>query len=201
MRIDAGSHRGVRLATPVGLETRPTADRARQAVFNILAHAYDAIRDAKVLDVFAGSGAMGLEALSRGAERASFIESDRGAAEAIKKNIAACREQARAQLFVADALKPPRAAANWGPARLVFLDPPYGKDLLVPALSALRDAGWIAPQALLVAEMHRRDAFTAPDGFELLDDREYGKARFVLLRSSSAGHPALSPPLRLGGGR
>jgi 16S rRNA (guanine966-N2)-methyltransferase len=184
MRIDAGSHKGVRLATPEGLDTRPTSDRARQAVFNILVHTYDAIRDAKVLDVFAGSGAMGLEALSRGAERASFLETDRSAAEAIKKNIAACREQPRAQLFINDALKPPRVAANWGPASLLFLDPPYGKDLLVPALKALREAGWIAPEALLVAEMHRRDTFAAPEGFELLDDREYGKARMVLLRVS-----------------
>jgi 16S rRNA (guanine966-N2)-methyltransferase len=182
MRIDAGSHRGVRLATPQGHDTRPTADRARQAVFNIIAHSYDAIREAKVLDVFAGSGAMGLEALSRGAKRASFIESDRAAAEAIKKNIAACKEQPHAQLFTNDALKPPRVAANWGPCSLVFLDPPYGKDLLVPALKALGEAGWIAADALVVAEMHRKDAFAAPEGFELLDDREYGKARFVLLR-------------------
>jgi len=184
MRIDAGSHRGVRLATPEGHDTRPTADRARQAVFNILMNSYDAVRDAKVLDVFAGSGAMGLEALSRGAERSSFIESDRAAAEAIKKNIAACREQPRAQLFTNDALKPPRVAANWGPCALVFLDPPYQKNLVVPALNALREAGWIAPDALLVAEMHRKDAFAASEGFELLDDREYGKARFVLLRAS-----------------
>ena len=181
MRIDAGSHRGVKLATPEGLDTRPTADRARQAVFNILMNTYDAVRDARVLDVFAGSGAMGLEALSRGAERASFIESDRNAAEAIRRNIAACREQPRAQLFINDAVKPPRVSASWGPASLVFLDPPYGKDLLLPALKALREAGWVASEALVVAEMHRKDAF-APQGFEVLDDREYGKARFVLLR-------------------
>jgi 16S rRNA (guanine966-N2)-methyltransferase len=184
MRIDAGSHRGVRLATPEGRDTRPTADRARQAVFNILAHTHDAIRDAKVLDVFAGSGAMGLEALSRGGARASFIESDRAAAEAIRQNITACREQPRAQLFTNDALKPPRLVPNWGPASLIFLDPPYGKDLLIPALNALREAGWIASEALLVAEMHRKDVFAAPAGFELLDDREYGKARFVVVRAS-----------------
>jgi 16S rRNA (guanine966-N2)-methyltransferase len=182
MRIDAGSHKGVKLASPEGLDTRPTSDRARQAVFNILAHTYDAIRDAKVLDVFAGSGAMGLEALSRGAERASFIESDRAAADAIRKNIAACREQARAQLYVGDAQKPPRPAASWSPCSLVFLDPPYGKDLIVPALTALRKAGWIAPDALLVAEMARKDAFEVPEGFEMLDDRSYGKARIALLR-------------------
>ena len=184
MRIDAGSHRGVKLACAEGLDTRPTSDRARQAVFNILAHTYEAIRDAKVLDVFAGSGAMGLEALSRGAERASFIESDRAAAEAVKKNIAACREQARAQLYLNDALKPPRAAANWGPCSLVFLDPPYGKDLIAPTLNALRGAGWIAPKALLVAEMHRKDAFEVPEGFEQLDARDYGKARIILLRAA-----------------
>ena len=184
MRIDAGSHRGVQLAAPDGLDTRPTADRARQAVFNILINSYDAVREAKVLDVFAGSGAMGLEALSRGAERASFIETDRNAAEAIRRNIAACREQARAQLFINDALKPPRVSANWGPASLIFLDPPYQKDLVVPALNALREAGWIAPEALLVAEMHRKDAFAAPEAFELLDDREYGKARIMLLRAA-----------------
>lgn len=184
MRIDAGSHRGVKLATPEGHDTRPTSDRARQAVFNILAHAYEAIRDAKVLDVFAGSGAMGLEALSRGAARASFIESDRMAAEAIRKNITACREQPRAQLFIADALNPPRVAANWGPASLVFLDPPYGKDLLAPALGALRNAGWIAPGALLVAEMSRKDVFAVPEGFEPLDERDYGKARIILLRAA-----------------
>jgi 16S rRNA (guanine966-N2)-methyltransferase len=184
MRIDAGSHRGVKLVSQEGIDTRPTADRARQAVFNILAHAYDAIRDAKVLDAFAGSGAMGLEALSRGAERASFIEMDRSAAEAIKKNIAACKEQARAQLFIADAVRPPKASATWGPCSLVFLDPPYGKDLVVPAMLALRDAGWIAPDALLVAEMGRNDAFAIPEGFEPLDDRAYGKARMVLLRAA-----------------
>jgi 16S rRNA (guanine966-N2)-methyltransferase len=184
MRIDAGSHRGVKLVSQEGLDTRPTSDRARQAVFNILAHTYDALRDAKVLDVFAGSGAMGLEALSRGSERASFIEMDRSAAEAIRKNIAACKEQARAQLFIADAVRPPKASATWGPCSLVFLDPPYGKDLIVPAILALRDAGWIAPEALLVAEMGRKDAFAAPEGFELLDDREYGKARMVLLRAA-----------------
>ncbi|HEY4163153.1 MAG TPA: 16S rRNA (guanine(966)-N(2))-methyltransferase RsmD [Dongiaceae bacterium] len=183
MRIDAGSHKGVKLAAPEGEDTRPTSDRTRQAVFNILAHGYDAIRDAKVLDVFAGSGALGLEALSRGGDRATFIESDRNAAEAIKRNIAACKEQARAQLFIADARKPPKViAGTWAPCSLVFLDPPYGKDLIPPALIALRDAGWIAPEALIVAEMHRRDVVEVA-GFELIDDRNYGKARIVLLRA------------------
>jgi 16S rRNA (guanine966-N2)-methyltransferase len=185
MRIDAGSHRGVKLAAPASDETRPTSDRARQAVFNILAHRYEAIRDAKVLDVFAGSGALGLEALSRGAERASFIESARGAADCIRKNIAACREQARAQLFIADALRPPRAASNWAPCSLIFLDPPYGKGLIPPTLVALRETGWIAPEALVVAEVDRKEALEPGDGFEVLDDRQYGKARILLLQGQA----------------
>lgn len=187
MRIDAGSHRGVKLAAPQGDDTRPTSDRARQAVFNILAHAHDAIRDAKVLDVFAGSGALGLEALSRGAERASFIESDRAAAECIKRNIAACREQARAQLFIADALRPPRASSSWAPCSLVFLDPPYGKGLIPPALTALRENGWIAPEALVVAEVDRKETLGLVDGFDVLDDRHYGKSRILLLRGWPTG--------------
>jgi 16S rRNA (guanine966-N2)-methyltransferase len=184
MRIDAGSHKGLKLVTPEGADTRPTSDRARQAVFNILVHAHDAIRGARMLDVFAGSGALGLEALSRGAERATFIESDRAAAEAIKRNIAACKEQARAQLFIADACKPPRAAGAWAPCSLIFLDPPYGKDLIPPTLLALRNVGWIAPDALIVAEMHRRDVVEVA-GFEPVDDRNYGKARIMLLRTVS----------------
>ncbi|HVZ02636.1 MAG TPA: 16S rRNA (guanine(966)-N(2))-methyltransferase RsmD [Dongiaceae bacterium] len=182
MRIDAGSHRGVKLAAPEGEDTRPTSDRARQAVFNILAHTHDAIRAAKVLDVFAGSGALGLEALSRGAERASFIESDRKAGDCIKRNIAACREQARAQLFIADALRPPRAPSGWAPCSLIFLDPPYGKGLIPPTLIALKANGWIAPDALIVAEVDRWEALEPGAELAVLDDRHYGKARILLLR-------------------
>jgi 16S rRNA (guanine966-N2)-methyltransferase len=185
MRIDAGNHKGVQLAAPEGDDTRPTSDRARQAVFNILAHTYDAIREAKVLDVFAGSGALGLEALSRGAERASFIESNRLAADCIKKNIAACREQARASVFVADALRPPRMAGAWGPCSLLFLDPPYGKALIAPTLMALEENGWIATQALAVAEVDRKEVLEPPARFSVLDDRHYGKARILLLRKDS----------------
>jgi 16S rRNA (guanine966-N2)-methyltransferase len=187
MRIDAGSHKGVKLAVPIGQEVRPTGDRARQAIFNILAHAHDAIRDAKVLDAFAGSGALGLEAMSRGAERLTLIEADRAASDTIKQNIAACREQPRAQLFTADALRPPRAnSGNWAPCSLVFLDPPYGKDLVAPAIVALNNAGWISSDALIVAEMGKRDRFAAPEGFEIVDDRGYGKARVAMLRLKAA---------------
>src|SRR4051812_29618443 len=126
MRIVAGIHRGRKLTAPAGATTRPTADRVRQALFDMLWHAPWAgravIEDQAVLDAFAGTGALGLEALSRGAATAAFIEQDRAALAALRANIAACGEAARCQVVAADALRPPRALR---PASLVFLDPPY----------------------------------------------------------------------------
>lgn len=187
MRVDSGSHRGTRLAVPEGKDVRPTSDRARQAIFNILVHGHDALAGAKVLDVFAGSGALGLEALSRGAKSLVAIENDRAAADCIKLNVAACHESERTTIVLGDALNPPEAQrhARFTPADLVFLDPPYGQDLVVPALSALLRRGWIADNALIVVEMAGRDAFAPPPGFTLIDERRYGKARIVFLRHAT----------------
>ncbi|MFN6955580.1 MAG: 16S rRNA (guanine(966)-N(2))-methyltransferase RsmD [Acetobacteraceae bacterium] len=175
MRIIAGAHRGRRLVAPAGLGTRPTADRLRQALFDMLWHAPWAgrarIEGARVLDAFAGSGALGLEALSRGAASAVFLEQDRAALAALRANIAGCREQRRSRVLAADALAPPRAEAG---CDLVFLDPPYGKGLLAPALSALARAGWIAPGALVVAETAAEAPEEAPEGFALLAERRHG---------------------------
>lgn len=184
MRVDSGSHRGTRLAVPEGKDVRPTSDRARQAIFNILAHGHDALAEAKVLDVFAGSGALGLEALSRGSVSLVAMEQDRLAADCIKRNVAACHESERTTIVLGDALNPPEAHRykRFSPADLVFLDPPYGQNLVAPALTALEKRGWIAGQALIVAEMSDRDAFAAPQGFDLIDERRYGKARIVFLR-------------------
>ncbi|TDQ78823.1 16S rRNA (guanine966-N2)-methyltransferase [Dongia mobilis] len=184
MRIDSGSHRGTRLAVPEGKDIRPTSDRARQAIFNILAHGHDAIRDARVLDVFAGSGALGLEALSRGAVSLVAMERERIAADCIKKNAAACHETERTTILLGDATQPPPAHryGKFAPCDLVFLDPPYGLDLVSPTLVALARAGWLAGNALVVAEMATRDAFSPPDGFSVIDERRYGKARVVMLR-------------------
>lgn len=182
MRIIAGTHRGRRLVAPPGEATRPTADRARQALFDMLLHAPWAGRDtldgARVLDAFAGSGALGLEALSRGAAHAVFMDNAAPARAAIGANIAALAEAARCTVLPADATRPPRAAA---PCTLAFLDPPYRAGLLPRALAALAAQGWFAPGALLCLEMARDD--TPPDA-ELLADRSHGAARLIVLRAA-----------------
>lgn len=192
MRIIAGAHRGRRLVAPAGLGTRPTAERLRQALFDMLWHAPWAgrarIEGAQVLDAFAGSGALGLEALSRGAAEATFLETDRAALAAIRANIAACREQPRARVIAGDALAPPRAQA---PCGLLFLDPPYGKGLLAPALAALARAGWIAPGALVVAETAAEAPENAPPGFTPLAGRAHGAG---LVRVFAAQAPSADSP-------
>lgn len=180
MRIIAGTHRGRRLTPPAGEATRPTADRARQALFDMLRHApwSRPLEGARVLDAFAGSGALGLEALSRGAAHATFMDHAAPARDAIRANIAACREEARCTLLPADATRPPRAPV---PCTLAFLDPPYRGGLLPRALSALAAQGWFAPGALLCLEMARDEA--APEG-ETLADRTHGAARLMVLRAA-----------------
>ncbi len=185
MRIVAGRHRGRRLLAPAGDATRPTADRVRQALFDMLWHApwagRAAVDGARVLDAFAGTGALGLEALSRGAAHAAFLENDRVALAALRANIAACREAERCTVLAADALRPPRAAA---PSTLVFLDPPYGRGLVEASLPALSAAGWIAPGSLVCAETEAASDAPPPPGFALLAERAHGPARVLFLRSA-----------------
>ena len=186
MRIIAGTHKGRTLVAPEGLAVRPTSDRAREALFDILVHGRFADRpvleDARVLDAFAGTGAFGLEALSRGAAHASFIENDRVALAALRANIAALGAESQAAVLPGDARRPPKAAA---PVSLAFLDPPYGADLAAPALTALAAAGWFATEALVVVEVAAKEKFAAPAGFAPLDERRYGAARLVFLRASA----------------
>lgn len=184
-RIIAGRHRGRRLLAPAGPGTRPTADRVRQALFDVLWHApwagRGAVDGARVLDAFAGTGAMGLEALSRGAAHATFLENDGAALRALRLNVAACREEGSCAVLAADAARPPRASA---PCGLVFLDPPYGRGLVGEALAALSAAGWVAPGALVCAETEASAGpFPAPPGFAPLAERAHGAARVVFLRA------------------
>ena len=168
---------------------RPTGERAREALFDILAHGRFGPRptceDARVLDVFAGTGAFGLEALSRGARFATFIEKDREAREALAANIKTLGESGRTRLLAADATAPPRAD---GPYDLVFVDPPYRSGLAASALEALSRAGWIAADALIVVELAARSDFEAPEDFTPLEERRYGAGRLVFMRKT------LKPP-------
>jgi len=187
LRIIAGKHRGRKLTPLSGGNVRPTAGRAREAIFNILAHATFAPRpayeDAIVLDAFAGSGALGLEALSRGARFVSFMERDREARAVLTANIAAIGAERQTALLSADALRPPHASV---PASLVFLDPPYAEEWAAPALTALAAAGWLVPEAIAVAELSAKRDFAPPAGFVQLDERRYGAAKIVFLRYSAA---------------
>ena len=188
MRIVGGSHRGRRLIAPPGDAVRPTSDRAREALFDILSHgrlAEDGIpfADATVLDAFAGTGALGLEALSRGAAEAVFIERDRDALAILRRNIEALGETARARILPGDAIRPPRGEIA---CAIAFLDPPYASGLAGPALAALTAAGWLAPDGLAVIETAAREKLAPPAGFTLVDERVYGAARLVFLRRERA---------------
>jgi len=182
LRIVAGRHRGRRLAAPEGLTTRPTSERVRQALFDMLWHApwagREAVEGARVLDAFAGTGALGLEALSRGAAHAVFIESDRAALAALRANVATLGELDRARVIQGDATRPPPADA---PSALIFLDPPYAKALVPRALAALGAANWIAPDALVVAEAGKAEAPDLP-GDEQVAERAHGAAKLLVLR-------------------
>jgi len=186
MRIVGGKHRGRRIEAPPGLEVRPTSDRAREALFNILIHGHlsadgtSPLPGARVLDAFAGSGALGLEALSRGAAHALFLESDSKACASIRANAKTLGETANVTVVPGDATKPPPCPG--APCGIAFLDPPYGRDLAAPALAALAARGWIADGAVCIIELAIGDGLTLPHDFALLDDRRYGKARLSLLR-------------------
>jgi 16S rRNA (guanine966-N2)-methyltransferase len=187
MRVVAGSHRGKMLAAPPGRNLRPTADRVRESVFNILTHGdfgaggASILQGARVLDAFAGTGAMGIEALSRGAAHATFLERDQAALAALRANLRAVREAANATVLAGDALDPPRAAQ---PVTVAFLDPPYREGLGPRALAALARAGWFAPGAVVTVEVAAREAFAAPEGFEIWDERRYGDARVIIVKTT-----------------
>lgn len=183
MRIIAGKWRGKALTTPSGNDIRPTSDRARGALFNVLTHGKPAsqglrMQDARVLDAFAGTGALGLEAVSRGAVHATFMDNAAASRTVILDNVRACNAQAFTDVLAADATRPPTQEQA---CDLIFMDPPYGKDLSLKALPALLKAGWIAEDAIACVELGRREAFEIPAGFECLDDRLYGAARIIIL--------------------
>lgn len=184
MRIVGGRFKGRPIAAPAGRETRPTSDRAREAMFNILAHApwSGGIEDARVLDLFAGSGALGFEALSRGAAFALFVDTEAAARGAIRDNAEAFGLFGVARIHRRDATDLGVKPAGLGdPFNLVFLDPPYHKGLGDAALAKLAPGGWITPDARIVFEC-AADETPVTAGFEALDTRDYGAAKVLFLR-------------------
>ena len=183
MRIVGGRWRGRELAAPsragAASPIRPTSDRLREAIFNVLMHAYDDVLvGARVLDLFAGTGALGLEALSRGAAFAIFVDEGAEARGLIRRNVEALGAGGVSRLFRRDATKLGAAAPN-PPVSLVFADPPYGRGLVVPALASCRDGGWLAPGALVVIEEAVESEVRLPDGFAEDDRRRYGETEVV----------------------
>ena len=185
MRIVAGQYRGKALITPPGLGTRPTSDRARESIFNILEHApwSPGLRDARVADLFAGSGALAFEAISRGAAFALLVETDEAARGAIRDNVEALGLFGCTRIHRRDAtdlgVMPARAGA---PFDLAFLDPPYAKGMGEKALAELRAHGWLKPGAIVVFERGAAEPDIEIDGYELLDARDYGAARVLFLK-------------------
>jgi len=182
MRIVGGRFRGRRLAAPRSPAIRPTSDRLREALFNILAHSYgDPVTGARVLDLFAGTGALGLEALSRGAAFALFVDQGAAARALIRQNVATLGLGGATRIYRRDATKlgPVHPLA---PFSLAFLDPPYGKGLAEQALASARDGRWLAPEALVVVEEAAHAGLKAPEGFEELERRRYDDTELVFLR-------------------
>lgn len=183
MRIIAGQLRGRVLQPPATQAIRPSADKLRGAVFNVLAHApalAGCLEQARVLDVFCGTGALGFEALSRGASHACFMDADGAALALARHNAASLKVAAQSHFIQQDARQ--LAAHNAPPFSLVFLDPPYGKGLLPPTLFALRSQHWLAAGAVLVVETGREEPPDFATGFELLDRRIYGRGAVCFLR-------------------
>ena len=182
MRVVGGSLRGRSLAGPKTKAIRPTADRLRESLFNILAHAYgNPVSGARVLDLFAGTGALGIEALSRGASFCLLVDDGAEARALLRENVATLGLGGTTRIFRRDATKL-GPAHPIEPFTLVFLDPPYGQGLAEKALASAREGGWLTPDALIVVEEAKTSAFAAPEGFGEVERRTYDDTEFVFLK-------------------
>ena len=186
VRIVGGSLRGRRLRAPAGTRVRPTAERVREALFDILSHGAMSgpFEGARVIDLFAGTGALGLEALSRGAAHLTAVERDAEALAALRVNIEALGCGTRATVVAADATRPPPATR---PCNLALLDPPYRAGLAAPALVALIDGGWLAADATIAIEHGVDDPFEPPAALAVRDRRRYGRTGITILSPQRMG--------------
>jgi 16S rRNA (guanine966-N2)-methyltransferase len=178
MRIIAGQFRGARLLSPQASAIRPTSDRAREALFGILEHGEPPVRGARFLDLFCGSGAIGLEACSRGAAGVLLVDADPAALRLARANLTRLGAPPNVRIMAADAARLGRAPGRFD---LVFLDPPYRSGLATAALEHLR-RGWLANGTRLVVELAAREELAVPAGYQIEQERRYGAARFLFLR-------------------
>ncbi len=188
MRIVGGTLKGRTIRTPEGRDTRPTSDRARESIFNILAHAEwaPALDGARIIDAFAGSGALGFEAMSRGGAFCLFVETEASARGSIRDNVEAFQLFGNTRIHRRSATDlGPKPAGLGAPFDLVFMDPPYAQGLVPPALDQLLKGQWITPEALMVAEIGSHEPALEAPGWEILDERTYGAARVYFLRASA----------------
>lgn len=183
MRIVAGRFKGAALAAPKSQGTRPTSDRLRETIFNILAHGLDFDLDSKrVLDLFAGTGALGFEAISRGARHCTFIEDGTEARGVIRRNMETLGLNGASKIFRRDATKM-GAVGTIEPFDLLFADPPYDKGLGEKAFASVLEGGWLKPGALCVLEERASADVVLPAGFEHLDRRTVGDSQVVFARA------------------
>lgn len=193
LRIVAGKHRGRKIKRPPETITRPTMDRVRESIFNILTYGewggerYNAVKDAIVLDAFAGSGALGIECLSQGAKFVYFFDKNPAPLRIIRENVDHVGEQDNAAILFADATRPPKPRAA---ATLVLLDPPFGKNLTALCLPPLLVSGWIAPDAVIVAEIEADQTLAVPETLEVIKHRVYGTTQVFFMMQRAALSPA-----------
>ena len=184
MRVISGTAKGLRLTAPTGTRTRPALDQVKEAIFNIL---FD-VSDMRVLDLFAGSGSIGIEALSRGASEAVFVDEWNKATDVIRKNLLHCRLDDRAMVIKSQV---DRAIDRFGRKGdkfdLIFVDPPYEKDLVMPSLCKVSDSSIANENAIIVVEHHPKETIGDIPGLRLTDSRKYGQTLITFLRPETAG--------------
>jgi 16S rRNA (guanine966-N2)-methyltransferase len=186
MRIVGGRYKGRALSAPASRAIRPTSDRLRESIFDILEHRFPGeIEGARVVDLFAGSGALAIEALSRGARFALFVDSGAEARALIRANVEAFALGGVTRIWRADATRL-GSAPTGGPFALAFVDPPYAKGLAGPALAALIEGRWLEPDALVVVEETAKAEIAAPAGLTSVDERTYGDTRIAIFRAGEA---------------
>ena len=184
LRIISGQFKGRRIDAPEGPQIRPTSDRLRERIFSILQSRVGSFEGLSVADIFAGTGAMGIEAVSRGAAKAWFVEKHEDSLELLRGNLEKVGIAGLGRVIAADARQLPKADE---PFNILFLDPPYRRRLAEPTLTSLVECGWAGNESLVIVEIAADDPFDLPDGFRMVDERRQGKSRVVFAVFARAG--------------